>query len=422
MDRRRFLAGAGATGVGLLLGGCAQSSKTPPSTVAFFNDVPTWSPGFARTDAPLKRRAGTILAPQSVPGTSSYQQVIQSQLQTRNPPDIHKWGSGFRMQDLARTGNLHPLDDVWRTITENGWASADTKAMFDYKGHSYGIPLVQGFYVLFYSVKVFKRLGLTRPTTWKEFTTACEALKKAGITPIGATQVNSFPVAYWMSPLAVAVDADWYDKVCHGKASFLDAPGRQMMEIWADMIKKGWFTSPDVADNDFPAMVAKEQIGMYVNAAAWGSQALEATSLGKDGFDCFILPPVDGTQPKATIAETAGLLVPKRAPHLDQALKVADQWMAPDVQKQWASFLNGSTANPKVTWVNRQSQRIQKQVADNGIKILNRYYEASPPALVDGNLQDLGGFMANPSDPVGVLESLQQRAETEWKYWEKVTA
>ena len=50
---------------------------------------------------------------------------------------------------------------------------------------------------------------------------------------------------------------------------------------------------------------------------------------------------------------------------------------------------------------------------------LTRYWEASPTPLVEGNVQDLGAFMVNPSRANGAatLRSMEYRARTEWKTW-----
>ena len=48
-----------------------------------------------------------------------------------------------------------------------------------------------------------------------------------------------------------------------------------------------------------------------------------------------------------------------------------------------------------------------------------RYWEASPPVLIEGNVQDLSAFMTNPT-PENIkptLTKLQRRAEKEWKAW-----
>jgi multiple sugar transport system substrate-binding protein len=423
MKRRQFLLGAGGAGLAGLLSACAAPSVPRGSgEVAFFNDVPTWTPGFDAANQQLRRLAGAALAPRSVPTSSSYQQVIQSQLQTTNPPDIAKWGSGYQLQDIARTGTLYPLDDVWAEAVSKGWVPKELQAIFRYHGKTYGMPLQQGYYVMFYNVKLFGRLGLGVPKTWDDFTAACAKLKSAGVTPMGTTQVNSWPVAVWMSVFAVAYDAAWYTALCQNKAKWSDPKGIGFLQLWKEMIGKGWFTSADTSIDDFPSLLRKQTIGMFAEAVSWEAQSIDLTGLKPTtGYSAFILPNVDGQATTSIITETAGLVVPRKGPNRDATVEILRYWLDPRVQHPWSNFLSGSSANPEVAWSNGPSRAIQKIVQGKKLTVLNRYYENSPPALVEGNLQDLGGFMASPGDIHALATGMDRRADTEWTYWHEET-
>jgi multiple sugar transport system substrate-binding protein len=64
----------------------------------------------------------------------------------------------------------------------------------------------------------------------------------------------------------------------------------------------------------------------------------------------------------------------------------------------------------------RHVQAIVKQTNPTRV---NRYWEASPPALVEGNVQDLGDFMIHPEKANDVLSRMQKRADAEWAYWKQ---
>ncbi|UNX55550.1 extracellular solute-binding protein [Georgenia sp. TF02-10] len=423
MRRRSFLTAAGLMGLSAVLAGCSPNQPQQVSrSLSFFNDAASWEPGYLRAGKALAARTGWSLDPQTIPNATSYEQVMRSLLETRNPPDLVKWGSGYRTQDLARTGTLATLDGAWKTSVANGWLDDALRREFTYDGHVYGLPLIQGFYVMFYNTALWAELELEPPTTWDEFMGVCETLKRAGVTPIGTTQVNIWPVANWFSMLAAAFDPDWYQAACTGEASFLDAAPRDMMKLWQEMIDRGYHTSSDALSDDFPAMLQQRRIGMQPTPVSWSTQSLELAGLSGDGgYDAFILPSVHG-QGLSVVTEVAGLVVPAGSTRLDAAREAMSNWLAPEVQQPWSDFLNGSSANQEVPWSDPVSRRIQKQVRDEQVRVLNRYWENSPPPLVVGTTQDLGGFMASPTDPRGVLESLQRRAETEWSYWREVTS
>ncbi|MEW2549938.1 extracellular solute-binding protein [Streptomyces sp. NPDC047002] len=424
MRRRAFIGGLGAAAAGAALGACSDpDSASRGGDADFFIDAPTWGTGLRKAGERLRAVTGTGLAPQSIPTTSSYEQVIKSQLQTRNPPDLIKWGSGYRMQDLARTGTLAPLDAQWAKAEKRGWLDPALRSRFTYRGRIYGLPLQNGYYVMLYNKKLFARLGLSEPTTWDAFTHVLETLKRHGTTPLGTTQVNAWPAAIWFGELASKTDPDWYRRVTAGRASYTDAAPRRMMRMWQSMIRAGYHTSPDRSFDDFPALLKEGGIAMYAAAVSWTTQSLDAAGMRPTtDFGAFLLPTVSAGTERTVISEAAGITAAARASGRRQSLDLLDHWLDPDVQRPWSSFLWGSSANPTLPWQEPASRRIQREVAGGRLRVLNRYWEASPPALVEGNVQDLGGFMADPSDPDGVLESMQSRARTEWEYWKKETS
>lgn len=160
MRRRRFLAAVSALGLAGTAAACGSTDAAVTDDLQFFNDAASWEPGYLAAGDVLRERVGWGLSPQTIPNASSYEQVIRSLLQTQNPPDLVKWGSGYRMRDLARTGSLAELSSAWEASIEAGWLDDDMRPDFTFDGGVFGMPLIQGYYVMFYNVKVFEELGL----------------------------------------------------------------------------------------------------------------------------------------------------------------------------------------------------------------------------------------------------------------------
>lgn len=237
----------------------------------FFNDAGSWDPGYQAASDGLESVCGWGISPRTIPNAFSYEQVVRSLLQTKEPPDLVKWGSGYRMRDLARTGALAALDDEWTSSVSKGWLSDAMTADFTYGDHIYGLPLIQGYYVLTFNVSVWDDLGLSKPETWDDFISVCEELKAAGLAPIGTTQQNMWPTANWFSMLSAAFSSEWYDKVCANEASFLDDEPREMLQLWQDMINAGYHSSADSLNDDFASMVQAGRVGMWPAALSWSS-------------------------------------------------------------------------------------------------------------------------------------------------------
>jgi multiple sugar transport system substrate-binding protein len=120
------------------------------------------------------------------------------------------------------------------------------------------------------------------------------------------------------------------------------------------------------------------------------------------------------------IIESGIFAVPEKAPNKDAAVEALGEWLNPDVQQVWVNQINDISANPEVPIENPILTSVTQQVRQSQPVELERYWEASPPALIEGNVQDLATFMVDPSDDNidATLQRMQERAEEEWAKWE----
>ena len=99
---------------------------------------------------------------------------------------------------------------------------------------------------ILYNKKIYEDLGLSVPTTWDEFAANNEAIKAAGIAPVGAT----FGADTWTSQLFVLADyynvqaavPDFAEKYTNNKIKYADTPaalaGFQHLQ---EAFEKGWY-------------------------------------------------------------------------------------------------------------------------------------------------------------------------------------
>ncbi|HVX42489.1 MAG TPA: extracellular solute-binding protein [Mycobacteriales bacterium] len=418
MKRREFLGLTGLTGAGLLLTACGSGLKTAPGTVSFYNDNPTWKPGYQAASDQIKKLTGIGLDMVSVPSINSYEQVIKSQLQTSKSPDLLKWWNGYRLQDLARIGQLAPLTEVWDAAAKSQSIDDQIKPDFSYDNEVYGLPLHESYYVVFYNKKIFDKYDLAPPQTWDELLSVAGRIKKAGITPFVSTQV--FPWSFvWLQELISKTDPDFYQKLTAGEASYTDPTMHQVFGLWKELIEREYFTKPDLDLANAPSMLHAGSVAMYP-CGTWNNQAIQAVGLksGKD-FDAFILPTVEKSTKKSVIVEAASFVVPAKAQHKADAKKAMSAWLDPQVQRKWTDFLIDSSPNPKVHSQDPTIRHVESIVRETDPMRLNRYWESSPPVLIEGNVQDVGDFMIHPNKADSVLSKMQKRADTEWDYWRK---
>ena len=71
-------------------------------------------------------------------------------------------------------------------------------------------------------------------------------------------------------------------------------------------------------------------------------------------------------------------------------------------------------ANPKVQHDNVVLSNVNTLVSEGKYELLQRYWEATPPAIVENAVDELARFMLNPDEAQSVLEAIQKIADEEW--------
>ncbi|OII10899.1 hypothetical protein BIU97_08415 [Curtobacterium sp. MCBA15_009] len=420
VTRRSALAVGGGGLLALALSACARGSDTQPSapgTVTLNSDNPTWGPGYAAASAVLAKRTGYRITSRSVASVANYGQIIRMTAQTDSTTDLIKWTNGYRLQDIARADILTDLNSVWDDVERRGWVDPGQRESFSYRGKAYGVPLYKSYYAVFYSKKAFAEHGIQVPTTFDEVMDAAQKLKDAGITPFLSPGATTWEAEIWFMQLLASTDPDYYQAVTTDKAEYTADQAVEAMDLWSGMYADGFFSAPDVTSNDLPGLVGKGKFGMMLYGT-WFANTLLAAGLTDDDIGFFRVPP-RGDAPAAVVVESGSLSVPVKAHRHTAAVDVAKNWLATDVQTAWVGFLGDTSPNPDALPKSDLVQDLAKDIAATRPIQLTRYWEASPTPLVEGNVQDLGAFMVNPSKANGIatLKSMQNRAETEWKIW-----
>ncbi|MCA1221153.1 ABC transporter substrate-binding protein [Streptomyces sp. 8L] len=421
MSRRTALASSFAGAAALALSACARGTMSlpaPSDVLSLFNDNPSWAPGFEDAGRELRTAAGYRLAPRAVPNVSNYQQIVRMSAQTDSSADLIKWWNGYRLRDVARAGILADVTPAWDEAERRGWCDDPTlRASFTSDGRQYGVPLYKSYYAVFYSKPLFARLGLEVPTTWQEFLHIVDAAHARRITPIASGGATTWESSIWFQQLLNGLDHQFYLDLTAGKRSYTDARCREAMGLWSDLYRRGAFSSPDVSASDLPGRFAQGRTAMYLYGT-WNTGAFLDAGVKDADLGAFLLPPPPGGN-RSVLVESGVLAVSAHAHKRGAALKAARSWLDPSVQKAWTGFLRDTSADPSVVPDVGAVRDVVAQVRDERPSQAVRYWEASPPVLIEGNVQDLSAFMIDPTAAraAQTLQSMQRRAEKEWKAW-----
>ena len=118
--------------------------------------------------------------------------------------------------------------------------------------------------------------------------------------------------------------------------------------------------------------------------------------------------------PPSLFFEAGPLLVGENSPNKEEARKIIDWWMSVDAQNQWNDMMGFSPANSQANNPNVVGQSIQDWVNDNQAELVLRYWEATPPDIVEAAIDEFARFMLNPDQYMEVLETIQQKADQVW--------
>lgn len=419
LPRRRIVAGMLAAPLaGIGLSGCGGSSvlgQRSPDQLAMMNDNSDWVKGYRAAGHALAKRTGYKFNVNSI--SNNYNQLVKMSIQTKKVADVVKWQSGYPLTELVRGGRLAQLDEIWDRLSAKDRIDSSLRQFSTVDGHVYGLPLYKSHFAFFYSKSAFAKHHLHPPRSYDDLIEIAKTLKGHGITPFSA-QYNEWNPMSWFEELVTKTDPEFYDALTSGQARYTDPTMIDVLRRWRDLLRRNWFTALDLdVAADCGPLLKQGKLGM-VPYGTWISGSLDANGVkaGED-FGLFNLPPISrGTKP-TVIVESGVLTLPTASPNHNAAMKVIGDWLAPSVQRQWSDYLQDSSANPHVEVKNPAVAELESQIKHAGAQPLQRFYESSPPQLVQTIFSDLSSFMLNPNTVHETARKMAAHAHQAWADW-----
>lgn len=396
-----------------------SSAVAGAKVLDLYHDKENWAPYVDEVGELARELTGVGWKSVPFPDTNTYQAAIRTSLPSRNAPDLFTWWSGFRMEDLAKAGLLEDLSPIWDKYIKEGTYSADVAKAFTFDGKPYAVPLHLSYWVIFYNKKVFAQNGYSIPTTWDQLMAMAADLKSKGITPFSLTVQGRWPGFIWFEELVVRQDPDFYERLMVGEAKYTDPTVRKAFEIWRDMLAKGYFTDPQIdmgtaGTNSMAKMFAQGQLAMIM-IGDWYSSILLSTGLepGVD-YGAFILPNINPAAEPVVIFEAGPLMISKNARNKADALQAIDFWMTVQAQQKWTDIMGFTPAHSGVKAQSDVTTQVLDEVTGRNYRLVQRYWEATPPEIVEPAVDEFNRFVLNPGQLDQVLENLQRIADQYW--------
>jgi multiple sugar transport system substrate-binding protein len=427
ISRRAFIKQSGTAALSTsmlasLLAACGGSdsgsgAKGDGAMLKMTNDKITWKDWFAATGKAAAAAGAIGWNPVEFSDTTTYQAAIKTTGNTPKVSDMFSWWSGWLMKELVDAGMLADVSSIWQ---KNGDAySAGLREAFTFEGKQYAVPLNIAYWVTFYNKHTFAEHKLEVPKTWDEFTGVCDKLKAAKVTPLAATIDGRWPGFVYFQELMIRKDPALYTALVEGKAKYTDAGVVDVMNLWGDLIKKGYFSDPSATTigtgaNNFVPDFKQGKIAM-VTWGGWFEPTFEAAGIkGGNDYGAFITPNIDAAAGNNLIFETGPWCVAARGKRKADAIKATEWFASKAGQQKWISATGFTSARSDVPSANPVDKEIDLTIKDGSYKLLNRYWEATPHDIVEVAVDQFVKFMLKPGNPAPFLETIQKQADQSW--------
>jgi multiple sugar transport system substrate-binding protein len=395
-------------------GGDESGGGDPGKTeLKLYNDKGAWSPYFEDLGKLSKQQIGIGMTPVGYTDEPTYEAFIKASFRTNNKPDLFTWTTGGRLDEIVKAGQVAETTDVWNEAIASGDLSKEVASYYTFDGKQYCVPLNVSYWVMFYNKKVYDQNGLQPPTTWAELMSNADKLKAKGIKAFYDT--STLFTFVWFQQLLIGTDPDLYAKLATGEAKYTDPGVVAVMERWKQMIDAGYFSDPGRKEQ--PQDQLKSGKVAHVLFGTWFNTSMTQAGLkpGKD-YGMFVVPNVDPTKPKVTMAFESGPLCSlAKAPDPAASRKYTQWWLTQGTQEKWANSRGDVSANPKVAITDPGLAAIAKAAGAGEYALANRFFEAAPAPVLTAALDGFGAFMADPGSYRKQLENIQKAADEYWK-------
>ncbi|MEV0386348.1 ABC transporter substrate-binding protein [Nonomuraea sp. NPDC050643] len=399
----------------LVLTACGGNGAETPqkkTELTLYNDKGAWTKYFDEMGALSKQGIGLGMKPTGYTDSAQYQAFIKASFRTNVKPDLFTWQTGGMLAEIVKQKQVAETTAIWQEAIKAGDLSQDLLPYYTIGGKQYCVPMNVAYWGMFYNKKVFDKYGLKPPETWEDLVSIADTLKKNGVKAFYHTSVLFSFV--WFEQLMAGMDPDLYDRLSTGKAKYTDPGVVQVMEKWKSLIDAGYFINP--GDKTDPGDVLKNGKAAMVSFGTWFNTSMTTRSMkaGTD-YDFFVIPNVNAALPKTSmIFESGPLCSLTKAADPDASMKYLKWWTTSQAQEKWATSRGDVSANPKVTIDDKALGTVTKDAGSGTYRLVNRYFEATPPPILTAALDGFSKFVTEPDTYQEVLETIQKAADEYW--------
>lgn len=415
--RRRFLQGsllgAGLLGAPSLLAACGGSDdgggSGAGSTVKFgINEAKGSGPAYDRlkatADAYAKKSGSTVDL--NAVDHNTFQENLNNYLQG-SPDDVFTWFAGYRMNQLAESGLISDVSEVWPI---DGQSDSFKEASTASDGKQYFVPASYYPWAVFYLKSTFEKKGYQPPKTNADLTSLMQKMQKDGMTPFAFADKDGWPAMGTFDILNMRINGfDFHMDLMAGEKDWDSTEVKEVFDAWkgllpyhqADPLGRTW--------QEAATSMGKGECGMYL----LGTFVVDGIPDQEDDLDFFTFPELDSSIGATALdAPIDGFCVAAGGGNRDGAVEMM-KWLgtaeAADAANKGntPSIAANSQADTSVySDLQKKSVEVVGQASDIA-QFLDRDTRSDFASTV--MIPSLQKFLQDPDDVDGVTKSIQQQ-------------
>lgn len=303
----------------LLLGGCNRTSgqDSPTQRVVILGSLT--GVGQEIVEEALAPLAASGEIEIVYEGTDAFATVLPIRVEGGDPPDIALFPQPGLMADLARAGEMVPLD-IDPTILAQAYAT-DWIELGTVESELYGVWMrADPKSLVWYSPRAFEQAGYSIPTTWDELMALTDQMVSAGQTPwclgMESGDASGWVGTDWLEDILLRTAGPAvYDQWVAHEIPFNAPPVQQALEQFGDIVRNpdyvygGTTGVISIPFGDSPTPLFNEPPGCYLHRqASFIADFLPETVVPGEDVSVFLLPGTTAEPPLLTGGLVFGLL------------------------------------------------------------------------------------------------------------------
>ncbi|WP_370945407.1 ABC transporter substrate-binding protein [Amycolatopsis sp. cg5] len=346
-------------------------------------------------------------------GTRALSQVLRSDVQKGQPPDVAVLPSPGELATYVRTGDVQPIDGVLGPHPEESYSEQWLQLQRAGTGNLYVVPVKTDLKSIIWHEPAVSRA----PESWDELRRLADEIQATGHAPwcvgMGAPPASGWPGTDWIEDILLhQAGPEVYGRWASGTLEWTSPAVRQAWTTWGALVTKPGAIDggpaaallTDFDDARRPMFADRPECSLehLASFALVGYRSI--TKAGKplvpgQDFDYFAFPGADASEVSADLAAMFR--------SSDGARRLLSYLASEKAQRIWPSFGNAFSANKKVdVYADPVSKRIAKTLTSASTLCFDAS-DLMPAQMSSAFFRAVLTYLADPEQLDPVLRDLE---------------